>query len=77
MDMGTKNINVRLPIDLEEDLEKFAEEHGYTSKSEVVRDAIRRLVKPKLSDRTLKDIEIARKQIREGKTVDHDELGGS
>lgn len=77
MDMGTKNINVRLPVDLEEELEEFAEEHGYTSKSEVVRDAIRRLIEPKLSERALRDIKIAREQVKEDETISHDELGGT
>ncbi len=56
-----------------DDLDKCVEETGqYMNKSEVVRDAIRTLFREhpiKLSEQTLRDIEISERQIEEGETV--------
>lgn len=74
MSSETRNINVRLPKDLEERLSGFEKEHGYTSKSEVVRDALRRLLEPELSTQALKDVILSREQVKAGKTVPQEEL---
>lgn len=76
--MASATLNVKVPKELELELDKFMEENpGYMSRSEAVRDAIRHLLdeqEPRLSDELLEDIEISNKQFKEGKTVSHEEL---
>jgi Arc/MetJ-type ribon-helix-helix transcriptional regulator len=64
-------LNVKIPDEMEEDLETFLEDHPhYLNRSELVRDALRHLIDSQsLSDRALEDIQVSRKQIEAGKTV--------
>jgi Arc/MetJ-type ribon-helix-helix transcriptional regulator len=64
-------LNVKIPDEMETDIESFLEEHPYyLNKSEFVRDALRHAIEtPRLSDRTLEDDRIAREQIDAGDVV--------
>lgn len=67
--MGT--LNVEVPDEMEDDLESFlAERPHYLNKSELVRDALRHHIsEPPLSERTLEDGRISRRQIEDGDVV--------
>jgi len=69
-------LNVKIPDEMEDDLEEFIEEHPhYLNKSELVRDAIRHLlVSQRLSDWAREDVRVSRKQIEAGETVTLDDL---
>lgn len=69
-------LNVKVPDEMEADIEAFLEDHPhYLNKSELVRDALRHMIEtPRLSDRTLEDDRIARKQIDDGDVVALDDL---
>lgn len=64
-------LNVKVPDEMDDDIEAFLEDHPhYLNKSELVRDALRHLIdQPQLSDRTLEDDQVSRKQIKEGDVV--------
>lgn len=44
-------VSAEIPAALEEEIEKEVERGGYTSKSEVIRDAVRRLIEQKNRER--------------------------
>jgi len=69
-------LNVKIPDEMDEDLQAFLEEHPYyLNKSELVRDALRHHISaPRLSDHARKDIRESRKQIEAGETVALDDL---
>jgi len=69
-------LNVKIPDEMEDDLETFLEEHPhYLNKSELARDALRHLLdSPRLSQRTLADDRIAREQIDAGDVVALDDV---
>jgi len=64
-------LNVKIPDEMEEDLETFLEEHPhYLNRSELVRDALRHLIDaPRLSEQAREDIRVSREQIAAGETV--------
>jgi len=64
-------LNVKVPDEMDDDIEAFLEDHPhYLNKSELVRDALRHLIEyPRLSNVTLEDDRISRKQIEEGDVV--------
>lgn len=55
-------------------MEKLMKERGYPSQSELLRDAIRRLLEPELDEKIVREIIIAREQIKRGKTVSFEEI---
>jgi Arc/MetJ-type ribon-helix-helix transcriptional regulator len=61
---------------MDDDIEAFLEDNPhYLNKSELVRDAIRHLIeRPRLSDRTLADDRVSRKQIEDGDVVSLDDV---
>jgi Arc/MetJ-type ribon-helix-helix transcriptional regulator len=69
-------LNVKVPDEMEEDIEAFLEDHPhYLNKSELVRDALRHLIEtPRLSERTLADDRISRQQIEDGDVVALDDV---
>ena len=71
-------LNIKIPDGMDDDLDEYVEETGqYMNKSEVVRDAIRTLFREhpiKLSEQTLRDIEISERQIKKGETISLDDL---
>lgn len=69
-------LNVKIPDEMETDLQDFLEEHPhYLNKSEVVRDALRHLIESRgLSDRAREDIRVSREQIARGETVALEDL---
>jgi Arc/MetJ-type ribon-helix-helix transcriptional regulator len=69
-------LNVKIPDEMEDDLEAFLEEHPhYLNKSELVRDALRHMMDvPRLSERTLEDDRISRRQIEDGDVLSLDDL---
>lgn len=72
--MGT--LNVKVPDEMDEDIEAFLEDHPhYLNKSELVRDALRHMIgTPRLSDRTLEDDRVSRRQITDGNVVPLDDV---
>jgi len=64
-----KVITAKIPDELTEEMKKHMKRRGYPSQSEFVRDAIRRMLEPELDEGTIREIAIARSQIRRGKTV--------
>jgi Arc/MetJ-type ribon-helix-helix transcriptional regulator len=69
-------LNVKIPDEMEDDLETFLEDHPhYLNKSELARDALRHLLdSPRLSQRTLNDDRVSREQIDDGDVVALDEV---
>ena len=50
-------VSISMPDDLEERIDTFADEHGYTGRSEVVREAVRNLM-GEFEDKRLEDREL-------------------
>jgi Arc/MetJ-type ribon-helix-helix transcriptional regulator len=69
-------LNVKIPDEMETDIQEFLEEHPhYLNKSELVRDAVRHLIKPpQLSEQAREDVRVSREQIEAGETVALDDL---
>lgn len=69
-------LNVKVPDEMDEDIEAFLEDHPhYLNKSELVRDALRHMIgTPRLSDRTLEDDRVSRRQITDGNVVPLDDV---
>jgi Arc/MetJ-type ribon-helix-helix transcriptional regulator len=69
-------LNVKVPDEMDDDIEAFLEDNPhYLNKSELVRDAIRHLIeRSQLSDRTLADDRVSRKQIEDGDVVSLDDV---
>jgi Arc/MetJ-type ribon-helix-helix transcriptional regulator len=72
------SITVKVPDDLEADLEEYAVESGqFMNQSELVRTALRRYFEDhplRLSEWSRREIEISERQIENGETVSHDEV---
>jgi Arc/MetJ-type ribon-helix-helix transcriptional regulator len=69
-----KTITAKIPEKLSREMEKLMKRRGYSSQSELLRDAIRRMMEPELDERILREIVIAREQIKRGKTVPLEEI---
>jgi Arc/MetJ-type ribon-helix-helix transcriptional regulator len=69
-------LNVKIPDEMEEDLQDFLEENPhYLNKSEAVRDALRHLLNSQqLADWAREDVDVSRDQIAAGETVALDDL---
>lgn len=69
-------LNVKIPDEMDDDLQRFLEEHPYyLNKSELVRDALRHMIEsPSLSERARDDVRVSREQITAGETVALDDL---
>lgn len=69
-------LNVKVPDEMDEDLEAFLEDHPhYLNKSELVRDALRHMIDvSRLSERTLEDDRVSRRQIDDGDVTRLDDL---
>ncbi|MDI6708992.1 MAG: ribbon-helix-helix domain-containing protein [Candidatus Thermoplasmatota archaeon] len=72
--MGMKTINVKMQEELVRDMFKYLKKHHYPSVSEFIRDAVRRLMEPKLSEEALADIIQARREAKEGKGIPIEKL---
>ncbi|MDS0261872.1 ribbon-helix-helix domain-containing protein [Haloarcula sp. S1CR25-12] len=74
---GSTKIDVRVPQKLVDQIDAEYEKHGYTSRSEAIRDALRAWVDPpiRLSEEVLEDLETSRKQRERGETYSLDEVG--
>lgn len=72
------SITVKLPDDMERDLEAYTEESGrYMSTSELVRDALRRHMEAhpvRLSEWAKQEIAISEEQIERGEVISGDEI---
>ncbi|MDY6765710.1 MAG: ribbon-helix-helix domain-containing protein [Halobacteria archaeon] len=66
-----EKIDVRVPKELLEKIDKEYPQRGYTSRSEAIRDALRDWLNPsvKLSEEFLKDLKESREQAEKGETV--------
>lgn len=64
-----KVITTKVPDELTKRMEEFMKKRGYSSQSELVRDAIRRMLELELDERIIREIFIARKQVKRGETV--------
>lgn len=73
---GTEKIDVRVPKQLIEEIDKEYERRGYTSRSEAIRDALRAWVDPpvRLSEDALEDLAVSREQAEQGETKSLDEV---
>ena len=69
-------LNVKIPDEMEDDVEAFLEEHPhYLNKSELVRDALRHLIgSQRLAPWAREDVRVSREQIDAGKTVSLEDL---
>lgn len=73
--MDTAKINVRLSERLLAEVDDIWEEHGYNSRSEFIRHAIRDSVQTSgLSARTLESILISERQRERGETISSAEM---
>jgi Arc/MetJ-type ribon-helix-helix transcriptional regulator len=72
----TTKIDVRVPVELLETIDKEYERRGYTSRSEAIRDALRDWVSPsvELSDEFAEALATGREQRERGETVSADEV---
>ncbi len=66
-------VSVKIPSELERRISECVENGGYTSKSEFIRDSLRRRVE-KLSEEAVNAIERGRKDIEEGNTYSSEEV---
>lgn len=64
-----KVITAKVPDELTKRMEEFMKKRGYSSQSELVRDAIRRMLELELDERIIREIFIAREQVKRGETV--------
>lgn len=73
---GTTKIDVRVPVELVEQIDAEYEQRGYTSRSEAIRDALRAWVDPpvRLSEDVLDDLATSREQKERGETHSLDEV---
>lgn len=69
-----KVITTKVPDELTKRIEEFMKRRGYPSQSEFVRDAIRRMLEPELDERIVREIIVAREQVRKGETVSLEKL---
>jgi len=69
-----KVITTKVPDKLTKKMEEFMKRRGYPSQSEFVRDAIRRMLEPELDERIIREIVVARTQVKRGETVSLDKL---
>jgi len=69
-----KTITAKIPEKLSKEMEKLMKQRGYPSQSELLRDAIRRMMEPELDERIVREIVVAREQIKRGKTVPFEEI---
>ncbi len=69
-------VNVRVPEELLQEVDKVLEERGFTNRSEFIRTAIRDALhpQPKLSEEALERIEESKKELEEGEYVGVDDL---
>lgn len=72
-------VNISLPKGLYQDLKKTMAERGYSSVSELVRDALRKIVYPGLTENGFTPefeemvLQVAKEPIDESKTIETDE----
>lgn len=73
---GMAKIDVRVPVQLLEEIDELYAERGYQSRSEAVRDALRAWVDPpvRLSDDLLEDLVESREQRERGEGTPLDEV---
>lgn len=64
-----KVITAKVPDELTKRMKEFMKKRGYSSQSELVRDAIRRMLELELDERIMREIFIAREQVNRGETV--------
>jgi len=69
-----KVITTKVPDKLTKKMEEFMRRRGYPSQSEFVRDAIRRMLEPELDERIIREIVVARTQVKRDETVSLDKL---
>lgn len=69
-----KVVTAKVPDELTKMMKKCIKERGYSSQSELVRDAIRRLLEPELKEEIIMDIIEARGQIKRGETISLEEI---
>lgn len=69
-------LNVKVPDEMDDDLEAFLDDNPhYLNKSELVRDALRHMIEgPRLSERTRRDDQVSRQQIKDGDVVRLDDV---
>lgn len=71
-------VNISLPSDMYKDVKKTIKERGYSSVSELVRDALRRMVYPGLTENGFTPefedavLEAAQEPVDESKTIETD-----
>lgn len=72
-------VNISLPTSLYQDIKKTIKERGYSSVSELVRDAVRRVIHPELTENGFTPefeemvLQSAKEPIDESKTIETDE----
>ncbi len=66
-------MNISLPEKLKKEIERAVEKGAYSSKSEFIRDLLR-LWKDKEWVKHMKEVEEARKEVREGKFISQEKL---
>ncbi|MDI6916683.1 MAG: ribbon-helix-helix domain-containing protein [Thermoplasmatales archaeon] len=69
-----ETINVKMPEEQVEEMCRYLRKHKYPSRSEFIRDAVRRMMEPKLSEEALMDVIQARLEAKQGKGIPIEEL---
>jgi Arc/MetJ-type ribon-helix-helix transcriptional regulator len=69
-----KVITTKVPDKMTKKMEEFMRRRGYPSQSEFVRDAIRRMLEPELDEKIIREIIVAREQVRRGETIPLEKL---
>jgi len=69
-----KVVTAKVPDELTKMMKKCIKEEGYSSQSELVRDAIRRMLEPDIKEERIMEIVEAREQIKRGETISLEDL---
>ena len=65
---------MKMPEEQVEEMYRYLKKHKYPSRSEFIRDAVRRMMEPRLSEEALADIIQARLEAKQGKGIPIEEL---
>ncbi len=65
---------MKMPEEQVEEIYRYLKKHRYPSRSEFIRDAVRRMMEPRLSEEALMDVIQARLEAKQGKGISIEEL---
>ncbi|MBU4255704.1 MAG: ribbon-helix-helix domain-containing protein [Thermoplasmatales archaeon] len=69
-----ETINVKMPEEQVEEIYRYLKKHRYPSRSEFIRDAVRRMMEPRLSEEALMDVIQSRMEVKKGEVIPIEKL---